>query len=173
MTAKHGCIAFTRYTCFEFGNEFLTRFLTILNTIAPDRLIRDGNKFWTWPHWHIDVDTAHLVEAKWLTVRCFNVFKNTQPERPVWNTTGMMNNGWHQVKPTLEQGRHLVWHHPVDLPGDGGWMKPSVENQLAAAKPDSGTPEKQFTRQEIEKYIGRSCNAHCRVGQVESGRDRI
>lgn len=31
-------------------------------------------------------------------------------------------------------------------------MKPSVENQLQAAKQDSRVPEKQFTRQEIEKH---------------------
>ncbi len=118
----------------------------------PDRPIRNGNKFWTWLHWHIDIDTACLVEAKSLTVRCFNVFKNTQPEHPVWNTMGMMNNGWYKVKPTLEHGTNLVFRHPVDAENGEGWMKPSTENQLAAAKQDSGTPEKQFTRQEIEKH---------------------
>ena len=34
-------------------------------------------------------------------------------------------------------------------------MKPSVENQLAAAKQDSGVPDKQFTREEIEKHDSR------------------
>ena len=31
-------------------------------------------------------------------------------------------------------------------------MKPSVENQIAAAKQEAGAPEKQFTREEIEKH---------------------
>lgn len=65
---------------------------------------------------------------------------------------GMMNNGWHKVKPTLEDGGYLLWHHPIDIEGGEGWMKPSLENQVAAAKQDSSVPEKQFTRQEIEKH---------------------
>lgn len=31
-------------------------------------------------------------------------------------------------------------------------MKPSLENQIAAAKQEAGTPQKQFTREEIEKH---------------------
>jgi nitrate reductase (NAD(P)H) len=31
-------------------------------------------------------------------------------------------------------------------------MKPSVDNQVQAAKQDSGIPQKQFTRQEVEKH---------------------
>ena len=118
----------------------------------PDRPVRHGKKFWTWLHWHIDVDTGHMIEAKSLIVRCFNVFKNTQPEHGAWNTMGMMNNGWYTVKPTLEHGGNLLWRHPVDTENNEGWMKPSVENQLQAAKQSSGTPEKQFTRQEVEKH---------------------
>ena len=64
----------------------------------PDRPKRNGTKFWPWIHWHIDVDSAHLVRAESIIVRCFNVFKNTQPEEPVWNVLGMMNNGWYIVK---------------------------------------------------------------------------
>ena len=118
----------------------------------PDRPVRHGKKFWTWLHWHIDIDTGHLIEAKSLTVRCFNVFKNTQPEHGAWNTMGMMNNGWYRVKPTLESHSSLIWRHPVDVENREGWMKPSLENQLQAAKQSSGTPEKQFTRQEVEKH---------------------
>lgn len=54
----------------------------------PDAPIRHGNKYWTWLHWHVDVEIAHLLRAKSITVRCFNVFKNTQPERPNWNVMG-------------------------------------------------------------------------------------
>lgn len=54
----------------------------------PDAPIRNGNKFWTWLHWHVDVRSSHLVRSRGIIVRCFNVFKNTQPERPIWNTMG-------------------------------------------------------------------------------------
>ncbi|KEF55898.1 uncharacterized protein A1O9_07478 [Exophiala aquamarina CBS 119918] len=118
----------------------------------PDRPVRNGNKFWTWIHWFIDVDSAHLVRAPSITVRCFNVFKNTQPERGTWNLTGMMNNGWYAVKSDTDAESNIIFRHPVDFEGDDGWMKPSTENQLAEAKQDSGVPDKQFTRQEIEKH---------------------
>jgi nitrate reductase (NAD(P)H) len=124
----------------------------------PDAPIRHGNKFWTWLHWHVDVEITHLLQAKSITVRCFNVFKNTQPKEPNWNVMGMMNNCWYIVKPSIVQGSEsdtpsILFRHPVE-PGtaDGGWMKPSVENQIASAKQDAGAPEKQFTRQEIEKH---------------------
>lgn len=124
----------------------------------PDAPIRHGNKFWTWLHWHVDIEITHLLQAKSITVRCFNVFKNTQPREPNWNVMGMMNNCWYIVKPSIIQDSEsdvpsIIFRHPVE-PGtaDGGWMKPSVENQIASAKQDAGAPEKQFTRQEIEKH---------------------
>lgn len=49
----------------------------------PKTPIRHGNKFWTWLHWHVDVAISHLLQSKSITVRCFNVFKNTQPQKPV------------------------------------------------------------------------------------------
>jgi nitrate reductase (NAD(P)H) len=124
----------------------------------PDAPIRHGNKFWTWLHWHVDVEIAHLLRAKSITVRCFNVFKNTQPKEPNWNVMGMMNNCWYVVKPSVVQDEQsdvpsILFHHPVEPgTGDGGWMKPSVENQIASAKQEAGAPQKQFTRQEIEKH---------------------
>lgn len=119
----------------------------------PDRPLRNGNKFWTWIHWYIDVDSASLARAEILTVRCFNVFKNTQPQHGVWNLMGMMNNGWYVVKLSTDKDGKLLFKHPYDQEGNGeGWMTPSTENQLAAAKQNSGVPDKQFTRQEIEKH---------------------
>lgn len=118
----------------------------------PDRPIRNGNKFWSWIHWHIDIDAAHFVRAKSLIVRCFNVFKNTQPENPVWNTLGMMNNGWYRVVSDTTSDGQLIWRHPFHQEDDEGWMEPSAENQLAAAQQSTGVPDKQFTRQEIEKH---------------------
>lgn len=65
---------------------------------------------------------------------------------------GMMNNGWYIVKSETCGDKGLLFRHPIDAEGNGGWMKPSVENQLAAAQQSSGIPDKQFTREEIEKH---------------------
>jgi nitrate reductase (NAD(P)H) len=101
-------------------------------------------------------EEAEQMQRETLSLREKVLGKNTQPEHGVWNTMGMMNNGWHKVKPTIEQGGCLVYHHPVDLVNNEGWMKLSVENQLAAATQSSDTPDKQFTRQEIEKHCKQS-----------------
>jgi nitrate reductase (NAD(P)H) len=124
----------------------------------PEAPIRHGNKFWTWLHWHVDVEVTHLLRAKSIAVRCFNVFKNTQPQFGSWNTMGMMNNGWYIVKPEIvcesrDGVAEILFRHPTEPgTGDGGWMKPSVELQVADAKQAAGAPSKQFTRQEIEKH---------------------
>ncbi|KAF2999125.1 hypothetical protein E8E14_004143 [Neopestalotiopsis sp. 37M] len=115
--------------------------------------VRHGEKFWTWCYWHLDVDSLYFSRAESIVVRAFNVFKNTQPREPIWNIMGMMNNCWYRVKLTESPSdRRLVCRHPVDAAGDGGWMKPSAINELAAAKQQSDVPDKQFTRQEIEKH---------------------
>ena len=129
--------------------------------LFPDRPVRHGNKFWSWLHWYVDVELAHLVRAESITVRCFDVFKNTQPREPNWNVMGMMNNCWYIVRiETVCDGAAggggspaILFRHPVE-PGtaDGGWMKPSTENMIAEAAREAGTPRKEFTREEIEKH---------------------
>ncbi|KAF3237838.1 hypothetical protein TWF217_002030 [Orbilia oligospora] len=125
----------------------------------PEYPIRHGKKFWTWLHWHVDVEMTRLLGAQSITVRCFNVFKNTQPEKPIWNIMGMMNNCWYIVKTELIEGDEetnlpsVISRHPTEPgTGDGGWLKPSEEIKIAQAKQEAGTPEKQFTREEIEKH---------------------
>lgn len=124
----------------------------------PEAPIRHGKKFWTWLQWHVDVDFTHLLRASSIKVRAFNVFKNTQPEHGSWNIMGMMNNGWYIVKPLIIQDDEsdtpsILFQHPIEPgTGDGGWMKTSVVNQIASAKQDAGTPQKQFTREEVEKH---------------------
>lgn len=125
----------------------------------PERPIRHGNKFWSWLHWHVDVETSHLLRAESITVRCFNASKDTQPEKPIWNIMGMMNNCWYvvrldRVEDDDELGRLVaLFRHPVEPgTGEGGWMKASVENEIEKAKREARTPQKEFTRQEIEKH---------------------
>ncbi|KAF4456771.1 hypothetical protein F53441_1207 [Fusarium austroafricanum] len=124
----------------------------------PDYPIRHGKKFWTWLHWHVDVELAHVIRANSIMVRCFDVFKNTQPREPNWNIMGMMNNCWYTVRPEIIEDEDsempcILFRHPVEpATKDGGWMKPSVENKIADAKQQAGAPQKEFTREEIEKH---------------------
>lgn len=149
----------------------------------PNTPLRHGNKFWTWLHWYVDTEITHLLRCKNVIVRCWNVFKNTQPEHLTWNMMGMMNNAWYIVKPEVVEQREdgvpeILFRHPTEPgTGDQGWMKPSVEQQLADAKQAGNTPEKQFTREEIEKHDDEnSCwlvidgtSTLCKVDLGESG----
>ncbi|KAL2021895.1 hypothetical protein VTK56DRAFT_6490 [Thermocarpiscus australiensis] len=124
----------------------------------PEFPIRHGNKFWTWLFWHVDVELADLVRAPSITVKCMDAAKNTQPRDLTWNIMGMMNNSWYTVKLELvadqEDGTAAVlFRHPTEAgPLSGGWMRPSEQLRLAQAKQEAGTPQKQFTREEIEKH---------------------
>jgi nitrate reductase (NAD(P)H) len=69
-----------------------------------------------------------------------------------------MNNGWYEVRPEVfddpeTEEAYLLFRHPVAA-GNGmdGWMKQSSEEQLEDVKRKASAPEKQFTRQEIEKH---------------------
>lgn len=121
----------------------------------PEAPIRHGKKFWTWAFWHVDVCVVDLMRAPGIIVRAHDVKKMTQPEKPVWTLSGMMNNSHYVVKPFLEDGDmpHIVFRHPVEpADGEGGWMKNSPENQLREAERKPDAPKKQFTRAEIEKH---------------------
>lgn len=122
----------------------------------PDRPLRHGMKFWTWCYWHVDVELKDLLRAESITVRCFNIFKMTQPEKPYWNVLGSMNNCWYIVKPEIVEDDgtpRILFRHPTEpATGEGGWMKPSAEIQIQAAKRSAAAPQKEFTRAEIEKH---------------------
>lgn len=70
----------------------------------------------------------------------------------------MMNNCWYEVKPEVfdspeNEEAYLLFRHPVDAgSGTNGWMKPSTEERMEEIKRNASSPEKQFTRQEIEKH---------------------
>lgn len=122
----------------------------------PEAPIRHGNKFWTWCFWHIDVTVADLVRSPGITVRCFDVKKMTQPEKPIWNILGSMNNAQYIVRPEMVTDGdtpHIIFRHPVESGnGEGGWMKNSAENEIAQAGQKTDVPSKQFTKEEIEKH---------------------
>lgn len=70
---------------------------------------------------------------------------------------GMMNNCWYIVKPEISDNDEGIasinFRHPVE-PGtkEGGWMQLSESEKINEAKQAAGAPEKQFTREEIEKH---------------------
>ncbi|KAL4917811.1 hypothetical protein BDW62DRAFT_217822 [Aspergillus aurantiobrunneus] len=124
----------------------------------PDAPFRHGKRFWTWLHWHIDLDLSKLIRAPSIMVRAMDEHKNTQPPKPVWNITGMMNNSWYQVRPEIDEASsnteaYLLFRHPVEAAnGMNGWMKQSTEEQIKDIQRKAASPEKEFTRQEIEKH---------------------
>ncbi|KAL6229260.1 hypothetical protein BDW75DRAFT_249970 [Aspergillus navahoensis] len=124
----------------------------------PDNPLRHGKKFWTWLHWHRDVNSTDLLRANSIGVRCWDVDKNTQPENPTWNLEGMMNNCHYIVKSDIveeeKSGRTIItFRHPCEPgTGEGGWMRPSAQIQAEESQRQASTPGKQFTREEIEKH---------------------
>ncbi|KAK4131293.1 hypothetical protein BT67DRAFT_427849 [Trichocladium antarcticum] len=120
--------------------------------------IRHGNKFWGWVFWRVDVEIAQLVRAPSVMVRAVDAGKNTQPREAKWNVLGMMNNSWYTVKAEMvaddeEKAPAVLFRHPTEAAAlTGGWMQPSAELRLAQAKQEAGTPQKQFTREEVEKH---------------------
>lgn len=63
-----------------------------------------------------------------------------------------MNNCWYVVRPEID-GDSLLFRHPTEpATGTGGWMQPSTENRIDEAKREAMSPQKQFTREEIEKH---------------------
>lgn len=70
----------------------------------------------------------------------------------------MMNNSWYEVKPEVSEDpeneeAYLLFRHPVEAgTGLNGWMKQPTEQQIEQVKREAVAPEKQFTRQEIEKH---------------------
>jgi nitrate reductase (NAD(P)H) len=124
----------------------------------PEYPIRHGNKFWVWLFWQVDVELKQLVRAPSVIVRCSDAGKNTQPRELKWNIMGMMNNSWYTVKVEMvtdpgEETPAVVFRHPTEAgSATGGWIQPSAELKLAQTKQEAGTPQKQFTREEIEKH---------------------
>ncbi|KAL2818642.1 hypothetical protein BJX63DRAFT_419178 [Aspergillus granulosus] len=123
----------------------------------PDYSLRYGKKFWTWLHWHVDVNLTQLLRAESIRVRCWDVNKNTQPENPTWNLEGMMNNCQYTVKPEITEEKfdktYLTFRHPCEPgTGEGGWMKPSPQIQAEESQRQASRPGQQFSRNEIEKH---------------------
>lgn len=70
----------------------------------------------------------------------------------------MMNNCWYTIRPDIQDdnesdGSALYFRHPCEPgTGTGGWMRPSTKNRIENIKHEAASPQKQFTREEIEKH---------------------
>ncbi|KAL7280444.1 hypothetical protein ACG7TL_005374 [Trametes sanguinea] len=122
-----------------------------------DAPMRHRSKFWAWLFWSCEVTLQELVDAFEIIVRAQDNKKMYQPERITWTLTGMMNNSWYRVRPsvTLDPatgGRVVRFQHPVaPLDEDGGWMtspEPAVHHDSDART--AALP--QFSLEEIAKH---------------------
>ncbi|THC96082.1 hypothetical protein EYZ11_004455 [Aspergillus tanneri] len=123
----------------------------------PQNALRHVNKFWAWIHWYIDIKRAELCEAPSIAVRCYDSSKHTQPEHPIWNLLGLLNNCWCTLKrETLEDSQSdetiVCFLHPCEQGnGTSGWMKPSGERQLQDIQDPPPCLPREFTVQEIQE----------------------
>ncbi|KAK3984522.1 nitrate reductase [NADH] [Cladorrhinum sp. PSN332] len=120
----------------------------------PEYPVRHGSKFWTWVHWSVEVDVEEMAKGPGVMVRAWDQSKTVQPDGLRWNLTGMMNNSWYMVKPEVFSETAVLFRHPTEAGTlDGGYMKPSEEVKKSEANQVAeGAPEKEFTREEIEKH---------------------
>ncbi|GJQ11149.1 hypothetical protein GpartN1_g2940.t1 [Galdieria partita] len=65
----------------------------IANREIPKR-ITAGIKDWSWVLWELVVD---IKPPMIITARAIDSACNTQPEVPLWNLRGVMNNSWHKI----------------------------------------------------------------------------
>ncbi|KAI3655003.1 hypothetical protein MP228_000383 [Amoeboaphelidium protococcarum] len=116
---------------------------------------------WTWTFWSCKVPLWSLIRADYITVRAFDNALNTQPDKPIWNLMGMMNNCWYKVKTCMQpsdiNGRHsiLTFKHPV-LPAkqQGGYLdKANTVGELRELS--KKVPDKQFSWAEVKKHVSR------------------
>ncbi|KAJ3045290.1 hypothetical protein HDV00_011162 [Rhizophlyctis rosea] len=134
-------------------------------TYAPRKFLDqacrwDGERWWTWCHWSVNVPALSLLSAKEIMVRAYDSAHQTQPMEISWNLGGFQNNSVYRVKSSIQPadesagGPYIEFVHPIAHPDAEvkGWMKPSVEDQIESAKADSGTPEKTFSWEEIGKH---------------------
>ncbi|KAJ3051859.1 hypothetical protein HK097_007131, partial [Rhizophlyctis rosea] len=58
----------------------------------------EGERWWTWCHWTVNVNALELLQSQEVRVRAFDSSHTTQPDEPVWNLGGFQNNSIYKVK---------------------------------------------------------------------------
>jgi nitrate reductase (NAD(P)H) len=74
---------------------------------------------------------------------------------------GRMNNCRYTITTEISEDDEdartfFAFRNPCGPAGDGGWMRPQFRESGAECKQQAGTPQKHFTRQEIEKHNNKS-----------------
>eukprot|EP00878_Enallax_costatus_P007550 GHUV01007906.1.p1 GENE.GHUV01007906.1~~GHUV01007906.1.p1 ORF type:complete len:671 (+),score=147.74 GHUV01007906.1:203-2215(+) len=135
--------------------------------------VTEQGKHWCWYLWQVELRYDELSSAPEIRCRACDSASNTQPERPMWNMTGMMNNCQYVVK--LHQlsasddgsdGRSGVrFEHPVTegVGGHGGWMMTEkeaageggvVESEAEIAEEESAGKEWEKLKEVSLKEVG-------------------
>ncbi|KAL1925730.1 uncharacterized protein VTP21DRAFT_613 [Calcarisporiella thermophila] len=123
-----------------------------------DKPLRNG-RYWTWCHWEREVDLIGLLNCREIMVRAFDARENTQHTEPMWNLMGMMNNSIYRVRISVEladettEESRFIFQHPVEPgSGKGGWMQPSLEQQIEAKLQEAAVPQKEYHIDTIKKH---------------------
>lgn len=88
----------------------------------------DAGNLWAWVRYeHILQDFDPNAEDAEVVVRAWDNAANTQPEWPIWNYTGMLNNHLYRVKCISAEGQR-VFVHPAQ------WMDPKFKHGPADKK---------------------------------------
>ncbi|KAI0630736.1 hypothetical protein C8Q77DRAFT_1062963 [Trametes polyzona] len=122
-----------------------------------DLPLRHGTKYWAWLFWSCEVTLRELAEAFEVVVRAQDNQKMYQPEHITWYDSGMMNNSWYRVRPSVVRDpgsggiRSIRFQHPVaPLDEDGGWMiSPDVPQDTSGESVDA-LPS--FSLEEIARH---------------------
>ncbi|KAF7587717.1 hypothetical protein BBP40_006824 [Aspergillus hancockii] len=129
----------------------------------PQNGLRHDKKIWSWIHWYTETDTVQLLAAKSNAVRAFYVNKNTQPEHPNWNLTGMMNNCWYTIKAQIQTDPSscesvLSFIHPTGQGiGSSGWMPNSCENRIEEIKNQPPVSANKYSIKDLQKGNNKKC----------------
>ncbi|ESW09356.1 hypothetical protein PHAVU_009G121000 [Phaseolus vulgaris] len=127
-------------------------------------------KYWCWCFWSLEVEVLDILGAKEIAVRAWDEAQNTQPEKLIWNTMGMINNCWFRVKTNVCKPKKgeigIVFEHPTQ-PGNqsGGWMarekqleKSSESNPIlkkSVSSPFMNTATKSYSLSEVRRHNNR------------------
>ncbi|KAF9963181.1 hypothetical protein BGZ65_005365 [Modicella reniformis] len=68
---------------------------------TPDRV---SGMYWAWALWEKEVSKLHTTSQ--LVVRAYDSSGNMQPEFPIWNYRGVMNNAWFRVSNVIQMPQH-------------------------------------------------------------------
>ena len=128
---------------------------------AGYRARHGGQRWWVMARWSTTYPRWKLAGARELGVRAWDSAYNTQPERPVWNLLGMMNNCWYRVRIVRDRADCLRIVHPVRTEAGAagsaqrrGWMEEEEERGRHAPERfvEERVPSRTYTWAEVARH---------------------